>query len=1000
MLNQTATETELESELQPQLKDQLPNKSSFANRKVSVPLFLHDQQNNNGNGVYEKQTRNSILKDYEPSNLEFNYEFQEDLIVDPAQSRISTAHEEKTYYDNDETPIRKERDVYKGKLINKVLPKNGILKDKMSIIKNLEITKQNINNETNRQFLHIPTTQNKQQEKVQDQQAAILQTIIDENQKDSKKRDKTQRPQRFVYLIEDGSDLSTCQMLKVDVNKYLDKYDFSNQEKNIDRLQKYHLTLKQSDFERRGFLEMLHFASTRLKSNKYQQEDSEITMHKDQFTHLFTINGEELNNLIEIPEDVKVCVCSTTKHFKGIINSRKLVSFKNYKAYKDQNIKNHLYHKTYEWIKDKMLDWNKDNSKIDNDNKLLDLNKYNQAASAYGYSTILEGNKNDRFLIDKVNLNTTFQDKNNFSNYGLQNVMKTRDTHIHKEDKVLGQNFRSRSVQKNERNQSKTLKEIKLENEQNKLIKNFSSHVSQQNLNSNRKRNLEFAQNQTYQNASISPKRNGQEIQDMKNQMSEDNISRRNLPYIKFVGNARRQMMSLQPDKIDQIKRDKKTFPDRNQIDGEGITIIKRPPNRIKNKKIIDKPYNGESDDQNDSEKQDQYDEDFHFGDSVGRPYANSFFSGTKTNRLEIQQYHLQQQNRIMYNADGNSSKKEFSFKSRTRDHLNPPQFKSSSNNLLINQANNIQNERKPSQSLITNSKTNITQNTMNYRKKAREIQYEQIKKFAEEFNVEEQQIYSLLSEYKSLYKINKQNQEDQIENLVKKGAANISKRVKENKIKRDVNDNLLIVADESGMSQLNGRSLQDSQQVPLQTYMKYSVFKRLLHPDVLDRILQAFGVDTESKNATISQRQFIGLNCFLRYQSMPRQVIVKIWIKILDPLGLGKIQKEAYKIFFEKLARGKLTLISTIISSAFAEQLTQYLEQNGCLHPDTKEIIMSKMAQKLYDSEIEIEILSQTLRNIADLNIPDSKPITDFKFMGELLNDIQQQKSNYETNQ
>lgn len=49
------------------------------------------------------------------------------------------------------------------------------------------------------------------------------------------------------------------------------------------------------------------------------------------------------------------------------------------------------------------------------------------------------------------------------------------------------------------------------------------------------------------------------------------------------------------------------------------------------------------------------------------------------------------------------------------------------------------------------------------------------IKRFAEEFNVEEQQVYSLLSEYRGLYKIFKQGEEEKIANLVQKGAENIS---------------------------------------------------------------------------------------------------------------------------------------------------------------------------------------------------------------------------------
>ena len=110
------------------------------------------------------------------------------------------------------------------------------------------------------------------------------------------------------------------------------------------------------------------------------------------------------------------------------------------------------------------------------------------------------------------------------------------------------------------------------------------------------------------------------------------------------------------------------------------------------------------------------------------------------------------------------------------------------------------------------------------------------------------------------------------------------------------------------------------NQLITMKTYLHFSVFKRLLHADVLTRILQAFGVDINSKNAMVSQEQFIAVNCFLRYGTMPRLMIIETWIKILDPYGYGKLPRHFYMDFFEKLARGKLTLISTIVSSSFAQ--------------------------------------------------------------------------------
>ncbi len=89
---------------------------------------------------------------------------------------------------------------------------------------------------------------------------------------------------------------------------------------------------------------------------------------------------------------------------------------------------------------------------------------------------------------------------------------------------------------------------------------------------------------------------------------------------------------------------------------------------------------------------------------------------------------------------------------------------------------------------------------------------------------------------------------------------------------------------------------------------------------------------------------------------------------------------------FFEKLARGKLTLISTIVSSSFSQQIISFMEQKGVINPDTGEIIMAKLSKKLMDKEIDIELFNQTLRSVNDLDVPESKPITDFSFLEELI--------------
>eukprot|EP00347_Sterkiella_histriomuscorum_P001155 403373116 len=1031
------------------------------------------------NQTFETLTKNQTLKEYEPSNLEFNYDEREDDVQDPAQSRISSAQEEyrakdllshqqanlkryyrvsyylllnslktnpdfarslikpefyiknvlDTYYDNKETPILKERQVYKGKLISKVLPKNGIKNDKQSLLVNKNtlnyerkphqineyeedddkisrakntISLQRLitnkrNQESNSNFSSQGLTtvnrntlslkrfdQNQSQTKLNQLSNStismiytnLLQTIIDENERDSRKKAREERNSKPIYLVEDGCDLSNCKMIQIDLNQFREKYDFQNQQNKVNRLQKYHLSLKQTDFEKRGFLEMLHYATLKLKKDKYHYEDNEINIHRNEYTHLFTLNGEEISNLHEIPEDVRVCVCSMGKNFKGVINSQKLVSFQDYKLGKDQNIKNHIYHKTQLWIRDKMLQWNQGNEKVDDLNKIIDLQHTN------------------RIILPQTMNNATFQDQDKVTALN-QSQLSHNDNKIPSISQTITQKAKSRSnsptlspgtkIYKTLQTQNQTQYGTVVQKQDQILGNNFRSHSVMKNESTSRI--------QQVQGESFSHNRSN----DRDPYGTQDNQSK--LPFLKFFGNARKQMLFLKADKIGQIERDKKVFHDKNQIDGEDIPEkYKVKQFKPKHRNIYDPDYGNDSEDFNDSENQDHYDEDYYFNNLGGRVYAHSFFSGTRNTRPEnISQF--AKGGAGPYGVNDNSSlsqnRNDFSFKSNVREHLmRAPQQKTSARNLLQNLAmskTNTESQRKPTSSIITNSRTNMTQNTINYRKKAREVQYDQIKKFAEEFNVEEQQIYSLLSEYKGLYKIFKAQQEEDIENLVKKGAQNIRQRINENKMKIEVDNNLLIV----GADELLGLNVQplNRQQVPLKVYMKYSVFKRLLHHDVLSRILQAFGVDTASKTATISQRQFIGLNCFLRYQSMPKNVIVRTWIKILDPLGLGKIPRDQYMPFFEQLARGKLTLISTIVSSAFAEQLSQYMEQEGILNPDNKEILMPKLAQKLYDNEIDIELLSQTLRNIADLNIPDSKPITDFKFMSEIINEKQMEK-------
>ena len=68
--------------------------------------------------------------------------------------------------------------------------------------------------------------------------------------------------EHWVNLIEDGCDLATSKKCRVNIKYYLNKYNFKTAGKEIKDPQKlYFLKLNQEEFEIRGFLEMLHYAS-------------------------------------------------------------------------------------------------------------------------------------------------------------------------------------------------------------------------------------------------------------------------------------------------------------------------------------------------------------------------------------------------------------------------------------------------------------------------------------------------------------------------------------------------------------------------------------------------------------------------------------------------------------------------------------------------------------------------------------------------------------------
>ena len=72
----------------------------------------------------------------------------------------------------------------------------------------------------------------------------------------------------WVLLVEDGVDLSICKAIKVNIPRFLQKYDFDIQKRQVDSFSKAKLGLTQQDFEYRALLELLDFATINLHSQE------------------------------------------------------------------------------------------------------------------------------------------------------------------------------------------------------------------------------------------------------------------------------------------------------------------------------------------------------------------------------------------------------------------------------------------------------------------------------------------------------------------------------------------------------------------------------------------------------------------------------------------------------------------------------------------------------------------------------------------------------------
>ena len=76
---------------------------------------------------------------------------------------------------------------------------------------------------------------------------------------------------------------------------------------------------------------MLHYASSKLRSRKdpavAAANDNEINQHKNEYCHVFLMNGMEVSTFEDIPQECKTLICGLSNNFKGVFDSGKLVTY-------------------------------------------------------------------------------------------------------------------------------------------------------------------------------------------------------------------------------------------------------------------------------------------------------------------------------------------------------------------------------------------------------------------------------------------------------------------------------------------------------------------------------------------------------------------------------------------------------------------------------------------------------------------------------------------------
>ena len=140
---------------------------------------------------------------------------------------------------------------------------------------------------------------------------------------------------RPVIFIEDGECLQTCKSMRIDLNKYINKYQIEPPP-GINKLPDEFIKLLKK-FKKRALKELLELCSDQLAQKKRI------------FTTMYSLNGAIVKSIDDIQNECKILLVSTSPSFKGLINLKALKGEKEKRFDHASDVKKHLSKFNKQW---------------------------------------------------------------------------------------------------------------------------------------------------------------------------------------------------------------------------------------------------------------------------------------------------------------------------------------------------------------------------------------------------------------------------------------------------------------------------------------------------------------------------------------------------------------------------------------------------------------------------------------------------------------------------